>query len=93
MNKSTFSSSSSSSEMDDLKRENKEIKNELKEIRTLVQSLLPKKTKMRKKKRAEGSTELPDGWQMLTHSDGKKYYANATTQESSWKKPPPPGKF
>ena len=34
-------------------------------------------------------TQLPDGWQKLETGEGKKYYANPQTRQSSWT--PPPG--
>ena len=51
-----------------------------------------KNNKKKKKKLPEeeehhrSSTSLPDGWTKVI-SNGKKYYANRKTQESSWKPP------
>ena len=51
-----------------------------------------KNNKKKKKKQPEeeehhrSSTSLPDGWTKVI-SNGKKYYANRKTQESSWKPP------
>ena len=41
------------------------------------------------KSRERTKTELPDGWSSESSKDGKKYYANRTSKETSWK--PPPG--
>ena len=46
-----------------------------------------KKTKLQEKEEHHrSSTSLPDGWTKVI-SNGKKYYANRKTQESSWKPP------
>jgi hypothetical protein len=57
-----------------------------------------KKSKKKSSKKTEDTadeahqrtqTELPDGWSSEASKDGKKYYANRTSKETSWK--PPPG--
>jgi len=37
------------------------------------------------------ASNLPPGWQMLSDSTGRPYYANAATRESSYDPPPPAG--
>jgi len=39
---------------------------------------------------ANGVAKLPRGWRCLTGADGKPYYFNKKTGETSWTPPPPP---